>query len=138
VAALHAFGETHRHVVAQVIEAELAVGTEGDVGVVGDATLVGLHVGLDDADLESQEAVDAAHPVGVAAGQVVVDRDEVGAPAGERVQVHRQDGHEGLTLACLHLGDVAVVQHDAAHELHVEGPQPSTRLEASRTTANAS
>ena len=28
-----------------------------------------------------------------------------------------------LAFAGLHLGDVAVVQHDAAHELHVEGPQ---------------
>ncbi len=32
-------------------------------------------------------------------------------------------GDQRLALAGLHLGDVALVQEDAAHELHVEGAQ---------------
>ena len=63
-----------------------------------------------------------AHPLGVAAGQVVVDRDDVDALAGERVQVGRQRRDERLAFAGLHLGDAAAVQHHAADELHVEVP----------------
>ena len=42
------------------------------------------------------------------------------ALAGERVEIRRQDGDEGLALAGLHLGDAALMQHDAADELHAE------------------
>ena len=52
-------------------------------------------------------------------GQVVVDRDEVDALAGEAVEVDRQRRDEGLALAGLHLGDPAEVQGGAAHQLHV-------------------
>ncbi len=122
MAALHHVLAPHRHVVAQVVEAELGVGAVGDVGVVLRAALLRRHVGLDDADLQAEEAVDLAHPLGVALGQVVVDGDEMGAVAGHRVEVHGHGGHERLALAGLHLGDVAVVKHDAAQHLDVEGP----------------
>ena len=61
----------------------------------------------------------AAHPVGVAAGQVVVGRDDVHAVAGERVEVGRQRRDQRLALTGLHLGDVAEVHRGAAHELHL-------------------
>ena len=60
-----------------------------------------------------------AHPLRVAAGQVVVDGDQVGAAAGQRVEIQRQGGDEGLAFAGGHLGDLALVQHHAADELHV-------------------
>ena len=68
---------------------------------------------------EAQELVDLAHPGGVALGQVVVDRNHVHALVLERVEVDRQRRHQGLALAGRHLGDLALVQHDAAHQLHV-------------------
>ena len=79
--------------------------------------------GIDDADAEAEGVVDEAHPVGVAAGEVVVDGDDVHAAPGERVEVGGHGGDQRLALAGLHLGDVALVQEDAAHELHVEGAQ---------------
>jgi hypothetical protein len=42
------------------------------------------------------------------------------ALAFERVEVGGKGGDERLALAGAHLGDLAVVQHDAADELHVE------------------
>ena len=63
-----------------------------------------------------------AHPLGVAPGQVVVDRDDVDALAFERVQVGGQGGDERLAFAGLHLGDLAAVEHRAADQLHVEVP----------------
>src|SRR5919198_814258 len=108
------------HVVAQVVEAELGVRAVRDVARVRLLlVLVGLHV-LQDADREAQRAVDRAHPLRVAACQVVVDRDEVDALALQRVEAHRERGGEGLALPRLHLGDVAAVEDHAADELHVE------------------
>ena len=69
---------------------------------------------------QAQEAVELAHPLGVAAGEVVVDRDDVHAVAGQGVQVGRQGRDQGLALAGLHLGDLALVQHHAADQLDVE------------------
>ena len=65
------------------------------------------------------QRVDAAHPLAVAGGQVVVDRDEVHALARQAVEVGRQRRDEGLALAGLHLGHPAEVQGGAAHQLHV-------------------
>ena len=47
----------------------------------------------------------------------------------ERVQVERLRRDEGLPLAGLHLGDVALVEHDPAHQLDVEEPDAHRALE---------
>jgi hypothetical protein len=44
----------------------------------------------------------------------------VHALAGERVEIGRERGDQRLALAGLHLGDLAVVEHHAADQLHVE------------------
>ena len=122
LAALHAILEPGRQVVAQVIESELVVGAVGDVAGIGRALLRLRLPARDDADREAEHPVDRAHPFGVALGEVLVDGDDVHALAGERVQEDGQRGDQGLALAGAHLGDLAVVQHHAADELHVEGP----------------
>ena len=126
--ALHVLLERELHVVAQVVEAELVVRAVGDVGLVGllaGAVVDAVH---DHADLEAEEVVQSAHPLGVAARQVVVDGDDVHALAAQSVQVDRQGGDQRLALAGLHLGDVAPVEHDAADELHVEVPHAEGAL----------
>ena len=74
----------------------------------------------DDADGEAEEAVDLAHPLGVAPGEVVVHGDDMDALAFERVEIDRQGGDQRLAFAGLHLGDLAAVQDHAALELDVE------------------
>ncbi len=108
------------HVVAQIVEAELVVGAVGDVAVVLLLALLVVEPVHDGADGEPEELVDLAHPFGVAAGQVIVDGDHVHAASGERVEIDRQRGDQGLAFAGLHLGDVAFVQDHAADQLHVE------------------
>lgn len=63
--------------------------------------------------------MDATHHLGVALGQIVVDRDQVNAVSGEGVQIRGQRADEGLALAGLHLRDVAEVERGATHHLHV-------------------
>ena len=112
-----------RHVVAQVVEAELVVRAVGDVGLVLQAPLLRGLPGEDHAGRHAEGAEHAAHQLRLVRGEEVVDRDDVDAAGRDRVQVggHRRD--EGLALAGLHLRDVAEVESGAAHDLHVEGPQ---------------
>ena len=108
------------HVVAQIVEAEFVVRAVGDVAGIGVAALFVGQAVHDAADGEAEEFVDLAHPFGVALGEIVVHGDDMHAFAGERVQIDGQGGDERLAFAGLHLGDVAVVQHHAADQLHVE------------------
>ena len=61
------------------------------------------------------------HPRSVASGEVVVHRDKLHVLSGERIQVERQSGNKRLSLTRLHLGNLALMKHDAADELTVEG-----------------
>ena len=120
MATLHHLGQRVAHVVAQIVEAELVVGAVGDVAGIGPAALGIVEPGDDHAHLEAQQPVDGAHPAGVAAGQIVVDRHHVHALAFQGVQIGGQGRDQRLALAGLHLGDAALVEHHAADQLHVE------------------
>ena len=120
--------ERRRHVVAQVVEAELGVRAVRDVGRVGVAPLVRRHHVPDRGRAHPERLVHRAHPLGVALGEVVVHRDEVDVRAGQRVQVEGHRGNERLALTGLHLGDVALVEDDRAHHLDVERAQSEGAL----------
>ena len=70
---------------------------------------------------QAHEAVYLPHPLRVALGQVIIDRDNVDSLARQSVEVGGQGGHQGLAFTGLHLGDTALVQDDAAHHLHPVG-----------------
>ena len=124
VPALHPRAAARDHVVAQVVEAELGVSAVGDVGLVGGLLRRRRHAVLNEAGLHAEEAVDLAHPLAVAPGQIVVDGHDVHVVPRDGVQVAGQGGHERLALAGLHLGDLSLVQGHAADELHVEVAKP--------------
>src|SRR5690606_17580967 len=109
------------HVVAQVVKTKLGVGAVSDVLAVHFAALDGVHRILDAADREPEIVVHEAHPFGVAAGEVVVDGDNVHALAGETVEVGGRDGDEGFAFAGGHFRDAALMQGNAADHLHVVG-----------------
>ena len=120
VAALYTLLGAGDHVIAQVIETELGIGAIRDVSLVGRALELERHVVLQQTNCHAQVLVDAAHPLGVALCQVIVDGNDMHALAGDSVEIAGQRGDEGLTFAGLHLGDVALVQCHGANELHVK------------------
>ena len=77
---------------------------------------------------QAQVVIDGAHPVGVALGQVVVHRHQVGALALQGVEIQGEGGHQRLALAGLHLGDLALMKNDAAQELDIEVALAQTPL----------
>ncbi len=105
MAALDHVGQRVLHVVAQVVETEFVVGAVGHVAGVGGAALVVVQPVHDLADRKAEEAVDLPHPVRIAAGEIVVDGDDVDALALEGVEIDRRGRHQGLALAGAHLGD---------------------------------
>lgn len=120
VTALNTLLGASDHVVAQVVKAKLRVGAVGDVGLVGRALELERHVVLEQTDGHAQVLIDAAHPLGVALGKVIIDSNDVHALAGNSVEIASQRGDQGLTFAGLHLGDVALVQCHGANKLHVK------------------
>ena len=111
------------HVVPQVIKAHLIVGAVGNVGGIGGLALLLGQVVDDQAHGQAHEAVDLAHPLAVALGQIVVDGDDMDAVSGQGVEIGRQGGHQGLAFTGFHLGDASLMQDNAADELHPIGAQ---------------
>ena len=125
VASLRSFLIGHSHVVPEVVETELIVGSVGDVGGVSSSLLVPVpNLGDHQAHRESEPPVDLAHPLGISAGQVVVDRAEVDTPPRQAVEVGRQGRDEGLALAGAHLSHPSQVKGHAPHHLNVVVPLP--------------
>ena len=118
--ALHEVTRTVCHVVAQVVETELVVRTEGDVCHVCLAAGVGVGLMLvDTVHTQTVELIERSHPLGVTLGQIVVDRHHVYTVSGQGIEEHRKGSHQGLTFTGSHLGNLAFVQHDTTEELYV-------------------
>ena len=111
--------EAELHVVAQIIEAELVVRSVSDVAAV---VLLALRVRQavnDNARRKAQKPVNLAHLCRVAASKIVVDRDDVNAFSGERVEVRGKSSDESFTFTRSHLSDATAMQSDPADHLNV-------------------
>ena len=118
---LHEVLRVLRHVVAQVVEAELIVRAEGNVGKVCFATLLTIGLMLVDAiDTQAVEHIDGAHPFRVTLCQIVIDSDDVYAVTCKCIEEDGECGGEGLTFTREHLGNLALMQNGATEELDVE------------------
>ncbi len=85
VPALHAVMQIELHVVAQVIKPELVVGAVGHVCCVSLAALLVIEIMHNHPDRQAQKTVELAHPLRVAFGQIVVDRNHVYAAAAQGI-----------------------------------------------------
>jgi hypothetical protein len=108
--------------ISHEVEAEFLSRAVSNVAGVSLATVFAGVLGQDGADRQAKHLVDRPHVVGVALGQVIVDRGQVGALARQGVNIEGQRGRERLAFARFHLGDAAVKQGDAADHLHVVMP----------------
>ena len=110
------------HVVAQIIETELVVCAIGNITGIGRLALLHGQASDDHPRAEPQKGINLPHPLGVAPGQIIIDRDHMHAGAGQRIEAGRERGHQGLALARAHLGDIAVIERHAADQLHIKMP----------------
>ena len=75
---------------------------------------------MEQANLEAKEVIELAHPLGVSPCEVIVNRNDVHAIAGNAVEIACERGDKRLALARLHLGNGAAMQRNAANNLHVK------------------
>ena len=109
------------HIVTQIVEAELIVGTKGDVGQISLSALCTVGTMLVDAvHTESVEHIDGTHPFGVTLGQIVIHGHHMDAIARKSIQEDRQGGSKSLTLTSEHLGYLTLMQHCASKDLDIE------------------
>ena len=105
--ALDVIFQAELHVVAEIIEPELVVGSVGDIGVVGGVALGIVEIVEDGADVQAEEAVHAAHPLGVATREIVVHRHDMNALALQRIEITRESCDQRLTFSGLHFSDAS-------------------------------
>ena len=113
-------GGTEGHLISQIVKPHLSAGGIGDVRAIGGLPLGDRHSLLYVGDGQLHMAIDVAHPIGIAARQIVVDRHDVHAPAGAGVPGCGSDGGEGLPFAGLHLSDLAGSHRQRASELDIK------------------
>ena len=121
--ALIYFTEFRFHIIAQIIKSQLVVGGIGDVTAIG---IVFLSFGLlwiDHARGHAKGAIDLAHPLAVATCEIIVDRDDMNAFSGQRIEIGRKGCHKGFTFAGFHFRNIAFMQENTPHQLHVKGAQ---------------
>ena len=105
------------HVVAEVIEAELVIGSVGNVAEVSLAALVVGESVEDTADCESEPAEHLAHFLSLSLCEVVIDGNNVNALACESVEVRGNARNESFTFTGLHLGDTSLMKNDSTNYL---------------------
>ncbi len=117
---LYAVSHFIDHVVAQVVKTVFVIGAVGNVGTVGCLLFLAGCLGHIDAYRQSQEVVEAPHPLRIAICQVIIDGNHMHTLTSKGIQVHRQGSSKRLTFAGTHFGDLAVMQRHAAQKLHIE------------------
>src|SRR6266542_6674075 len=89
------FARRGHPVIAQIIEAELAVRSVSNVHRVLFATNIRLLIMLNAANSEPKEIVELPNPFRVTSSQVIVYRDKMRAASGECIEIKRQSRHQG-------------------------------------------
>ncbi len=56
----------------------------------------------------------------VPAGKIIIDRHHMDPFSGQCIKIDRESPDESFPLATLHLGDLPLMEHDPAQELHIE------------------
>ena len=125
---LDSVGDIELHVVAQIVEPEFVVGSIRDIGTVRSLALFIVESMVDDADTQTEEFVQPAHPFRVAPGEIIVHGDDMHALAFERIQVSRRRRNQRFSFTGFHFRYPALVQRDSADELHIEVPHVQNAL----------
>ena len=122
VTALHHLRGIGGHtIVTEIVKTKFAVGAVGNIASVLGAAFGRAHRVLNATHRQAEIGEQVTHELGVTACQVIVDRHQVCRLTRQRIQVQGEGGDQGLTFTGLHFGNLALVQHDTADNLHIKG-----------------
>ena len=102
MAALHHFVQRVFHIVAQIVEAQLIIRGIGDVGGISILTCRVIHVVFDAFNPKAQRFMHAAHPVGIALGEIIVHCHHMHWRASQCVKVAWKCGNQCFAFTGFH------------------------------------
>mmetsp|Transcript_25747 Transcript_25747/g.60105 ORF Transcript_25747/g.60105 Transcript_25747/m.60105 type:complete len:345 (-) Transcript_25747:386-1420(-) len=112
------------HLIPQVVEAQLTVCHICAFTAVSLLLLLVGHATLHNANGNTQKPEGLPNPLSITPSEVVIHGHNVNAFAFQAIEVRWQDCYEGLPLASPHFSDVALMQSNASHKLHIKMAQP--------------
>ena len=102
------------HIITQVVETELVIGTERDIGHVCTTTCSRVRLMLvDTIYAQTMEHIERAHPFRVTFSQIIVHGYYMNTVTGQCVQKYRQSSYQCLTFTGRHFGNLTLMQHYA-------------------------
>ena len=119
VAALAHIGARIFHIVAQIIKTQLIIGGIGNVCRISAFARFIIHIMDNTADAQPQSLMHDTHPIGIALGEIIIDRHHMHGAARQGVQITRQSGDQCFAFAGFHFRNGAIMQHHAANHLHI-------------------
>ena len=109
------------HIVAEIVEAEFVICSVGNISLICRLLVSVAHSGDNETCTQSHKSVCSAHFLTVAARKIIVDCYDMNTVTCKRVEVCRESCNESFTLTGLHFCNSALMEHDTAEQLHVEG-----------------
>ena len=129
VSALYKIHRASSHIIAEVIETKLIVGTKRDIASIRTTTLIGVRtMFVDTVHCQSMEHIKRTHPLRVTLSEIIIDSHHMHAFVGHSIEEYWQGSHQGLTLTRSHLGDRTTllfivldgtVEYHTTNELHI-------------------
>ena len=101
------------HVITQVVKAEFVICTVSNICSIGSLTIREVHIMHNQANRQTEELVNTAHILAVAACQIIIDSYNMHAFAGQCIQIYRSSSYQGFTFTGTHFGNFAAMQHYA-------------------------
>ena len=118
--ALYQVGRRDSHVVTQIVETKLVVGTECDICLISLTTSLRVRLVLvDTINAQTVEHIERTHPLRVTLCQIVVHCYYVNTVTCQRIQEYRQGSHKCLTLTSCHLGYLTLMQNNTTKQLNI-------------------
>ena len=119
MAALAHIGARIFHIVAQIIKTQLIIGGIGYVCRIGFFARFIIHIMDNAADAQPQSLMHDAHPIGIALGEIIIDRHHMHGASRQGVQIAWQSGDKRFAFAGFHFRNGTIMQHHAANHLHI-------------------
>ena len=108
------------HIVTKIVKAHLVVRSVGYISGVSCLTLIVVKSVNDKAYLETHELIELAHPLGVTACKVIIDRNNVNSVTRKSVEVSGEGSNKSFTFTCFHFGNTSLMKNNAADDLNRE------------------
>ena len=103
-------GLPQQQLVVEIVESELVARSIGNVAAIGEPLFGQGGIRTDESHGQPQAFEHGSEAFGIAPREVVVDRHDVHASAGERVEYGGKEGDECFSFTRLHLDDVSLGQ----------------------------